>query len=102
MSLVTPSYVGDLERFALLCESIDRYLTSYERHYVLVHDDEMQHFAKFKSNKRTIIPSSKLLPTWLRSAPSVLSHNGYRVWCSLRQGRSMAGMFNKFSRSLRV
>ncbi len=47
VSLITPSYWRDFERCALLCESIDRYVTSFARHYLVVADDDVRLFAKF-------------------------------------------------------
>jgi hypothetical protein len=36
MCLVTPTYWRDLELCELLCESIDRYVTSFEKHFLIV------------------------------------------------------------------
>ena len=38
VALLTASYAKDIERFSLLSESIDTWLTGYTRHYVLVND----------------------------------------------------------------
>jgi hypothetical protein len=84
IALITPSHVKDIDRFALLCESIDKHVTGYDCHYVLVNDSDMSAFAPFASGTRIILPSSDFLPKWLRLLPSYLSRNGRRVWWSFR------------------
>lgn len=84
VSLITPSYVGDFERFSLLCDSIDRRVSGYERHYVIVSDDDMSMFRPFVSERRIVLPSSRLIPRWLRLAPGVRLANGRKIWWSLR------------------
>ena len=84
VALVTPSYCGDFERFSLLCDSIDRRVAGYERHYVIVSDDELPLFQAFNSKRRIVLPSSRLLPRWLRLAPRVRLRNGRKVWWSFR------------------
>jgi hypothetical protein len=84
IALVTPTYRGDLEQFELLCQSIDLRLTGYERHYVIVNDDDMPLFAKFATGKRIVLPCSRFLPRWLRLVPPFLLRNGRRVWWSFR------------------
>jgi hypothetical protein len=83
VALLTPSHAKDLERFSLLCESIDACLTGYTRHYVIVNDDDVELFAKFASDKRVIIPVSRYLPKWLWAVPAALSRGRRRVWLSL-------------------
>ena len=83
VALLTPSHSKDLERFALLCESIDAYLTGYTKHYVVVNDDDVPLFAKFGSEKRVIVPVSHYLPKWLWAVPAALSWSRRRVWVSL-------------------
>ena len=72
VALVTPSHRNDIERFALLCESIDRHVRGYEKHYVIVNDDDVPLFARFISHRRIVVPCSQLLPRWLKLIPSVL------------------------------
>ncbi len=84
IALVTPSHSKDIERFALLCESIDRLVHSYERHYAIVNDDDVPAFAKFARPSRIIVPSSWLLPRWLKPVPSLVLRNGRRLWWSFR------------------
>jgi hypothetical protein len=83
VALVTPSHRNDIERFALLCESIEQHLTGYERHYVIVNDDDVPLFAQFSRHHRVVVPCSQLLPWWLKLIPSV-QRKGRRVWWSFR------------------
>lgn len=86
VALITPTFRGDLERFELLCESIDRFATGYERHYVIVNDDDLPFFARFESSHRIILPGSRFLPPWLWSLPSFVLRKGRRTWWSFRSG----------------
>ncbi len=83
VALLTASYAKDIERFSLLSESIDTWLTGYTRHYVLVNDEDVPLFARFQSEKRVIIPASQFLPKWLWALPSFLQRGSRRVWLSL-------------------
>jgi hypothetical protein len=86
VALMTPTYRGDLERFELLCESIDRFVSGYERHYVIINDDDLPFFARFENSRRTVLPSSRFLPPWLRALPPFVSRKGRRTWWSFRSG----------------
>ena len=83
VALLTASYAKDLDRFALLAESIDKWLTGFTFHYVIVNDEDVPLFARFASDKRVIIPVSRYLPRWLFAAPSFLQRGNRRVWLSL-------------------
>jgi hypothetical protein len=63
--LVTPSYAADFERCRLLCDSIDRYVTGYASHYIIVDDKDVVLFQRLASNRRLIFPLSKFIPIWL-------------------------------------
>ncbi len=84
VALITPSYRGDIERFSSLCDSIDRCVTGYDRHYVIVSDDDAPLFRPFGGERRIVLPSSRFLPRWLRLAPWVRRPNGRKIWWSLR------------------
>jgi hypothetical protein len=82
IAVITTTHRGDLERFALLAESMDRRLTGYELHYVIVDDDDLPLFTKFAGPRRTVLPVSRFMPRWLRPAPSFLLRKGRRMWWS--------------------
>jgi hypothetical protein len=84
VGLVTPTYGRDLERCALLCESVDRYVTSFTKHYLIVVDDELPLFAAFNSARRQVLPLSQLLPSWLKPLPRFVRRKHRRYWWSLR------------------
>jgi hypothetical protein len=86
VALVTPSYRNDFDRCALLCESIDRHVAGHASHYVIVQDDDLPLFQRFNKGSRIVLPSSRLLPGWLRPAPLFVVKNGRRVWWSFRAG----------------
>ncbi|MDF0515674.1 DUF6492 family protein [Bradyrhizobium yuanmingense] len=83
VALLTASYAKDIERFSLLSESIDTWLSGYTRHYVLVNDEDVPLFARFSSDKRVIVPASRYLPKWLFALPPALQLGSRRVWLSL-------------------
>jgi len=84
ISLVTPVSQRDLELCALQCESVDRYLSCYVKHHLIVPDDEVPLFDRFNAARRVVVPASQLLPAWLRPMPRMLQHRGQRYWWSLR------------------
>ncbi|OAF15571.1 hypothetical protein AYJ54_40135 [Bradyrhizobium centrolobii] len=83
VALLTASYAKDIDRFSLLSESIDTWVTGYTRHYVLVNDEDVPLFERFGSDKRVIVPASRYLPKWLWALPPVLQLSNRRVWLSL-------------------
>ena len=83
VALLTPSHSKDRERFALLCDSIDACLTGYAKHYVIVNDDDVPLFEKYRSEKRVVIPVSRYLPKWLWPVPAALLRSRRRIWVSL-------------------
>lgn len=84
VALLTASYAKDIERFSLLSESIDTWLTGYTRHYVLVNDEDVPLFERFASDKRVVVPASRYLPKWLFALPPALQFiSSRRVWLSL-------------------
>lgn len=83
VSLITPTYRGDFERSVLLFESVDRFVTSFERHYVIVSDEDFAMFERFHGGRRVVMRASALLPTWLHEIP-LLRWRRRRYWWSLR------------------
>ena len=62
VALLTPTYGRDLELCRLLCESVDRHVTSFSKHYLLVPDADLSLFSHFESERREVIPASRFLP----------------------------------------
>lgn len=69
VALLTPTHRADIERFDLLCESIDRRVSGYDRHYVIVNDEDMSLFGRYGTERRVVQPASKFLPAWLWAMP---------------------------------
>jgi hypothetical protein len=83
VALLTPSHAKDFERCALLCRSIDAYVTGHTTHYVIVNDEDVRLFQKLQSKQRVIVPASRYLPKWLWAVPPALQLGQRRVWVSL-------------------
>ena len=84
VALLTPTYGRDLELCTLLCESVDRHVTSYAKHYLLVPDCDMPLFAHLASERRIVLPASTFLPDWLRPLPRIVQRKRRQFWWSLR------------------
>jgi hypothetical protein len=84
VALLTPTYGRDLELCTLLCESVDRHVTSFSKHYLLVPDSDLPLFAHFESERREVIPASRFLPDWLRPLPRVIQRKRRQYWWSFR------------------
>jgi Family of unknown function (DUF6492) len=84
VALLTPTYGRDLELCTLLCESVDRHVTSFSKHYLLVPDCDLPLFSHFESERRSVLAASKFLPEWLRPLPRVVQRKRRQYWWSLR------------------
>jgi Family of unknown function (DUF6492) len=84
VALLTPTYGRDLELCVLLCESVDRHVGSFSKHYLLVPDCDLPLFARFESAHRTVLPASGFLPPWLRPLPYIFQRKRRQYWWSLR------------------
>ncbi len=82
-AIATPSYAGDIERCRLLCASIDRFVSGHAMHYILVEDGDVALFRPLEGPRRTVLPESALLPSWLKARPDPFSLGKRRVWTSL-------------------
>lgn len=84
VALLTPTYRRDLELCTLLCESVDRHVTSFSKHYLLVPDSDYELFSKLGSERRVVVPASAFLPKWLRPMPRIIQRKRRQFWWSLR------------------
>ncbi|MCV0352133.1 MAG: DUF6492 family protein [Nitratireductor sp.] len=83
-AIVTPSYAGDFERCRLLCESMDRYVTGYTRHYLLVASHDVELFRALETDRRVVVDERDLLPSWLHAVRDPTSLFRRHVWLSTR------------------
>ena len=84
VALLTPTYGRDLELCTLLCESVDRHVTSFSKHYLLVPDCDVELFSHLESDRRTVLAASQFLPNWLRPLPRMVQRKRRQYWWSLR------------------
>jgi hypothetical protein len=79
-AFVTSSYAGDVERFALLCETMDRFASGWTRHLVLVASKDVALFRQFSGPKREIVDEADILPRWLKRFPDPISRGRRDIW----------------------
>ncbi|MES2194645.1 MAG: DUF6492 family protein [Pseudomonadota bacterium] len=84
VALLTPTYGRDLALCALLCESVDRHVKSFSKHYLLVPDCDLSLFSHFESEHRVVLPASHFLPAWLRPLPRIVQRKRRQFWWSFR------------------
>jgi hypothetical protein len=63
---------------------VDAHVTGFSKHYIIVADDCLRLFADFAGPRRVIIPTSQLLPRWLKNAPRFIQRKNRRYWWSFR------------------
>lgn len=81
-AVMTASYVGDFDRCALLCESLDRFMQGQWHHYLLVEPRDVAIFKPLEGPRRTVISEADLFPRWLRSFPDPTAFGRRRLWLS--------------------
>jgi hypothetical protein len=84
VALLTPTYGRDLDLCTLLCESVDRHVGAFSKHYLLVPDCDLPLFSRFESERRSVLPASVFLPKWLRPLPRFVQRNRRQYWWSFR------------------
>jgi hypothetical protein len=87
LAILTPSYAADFDRCRLLCESLDAMGDGRGRHYILVADHDYAQFKVLEGARRSVIPDSALLPSWLKPIRRPFDGQRRHVWIStdLRQ-----------------
>lgn len=83
-AIVTASYAPDFERCRALCQSMDRHVTGYTVHYLLVESADVALFKALEGPKRRVVDERELLPRWLRAYPDPFSLGRRRIWLSLK------------------
>jgi hypothetical protein len=84
VALLTSTYGRDLELCTLLCDSVDRHVSSFSKHVLLVPDSDLPLFAHLQSERRSVIPASTYLPKWLWPLPGIVQRKRRQFWWSLR------------------
>lgn len=83
-AIVTASFAPDLERCRLLCETMDRHVTGFSKHYILVESADVGLFKQLEGPNRIIVDEMDLFPKWIRAYPDPLHLFRRRIWLSLR------------------
>jgi hypothetical protein len=78
-ALVTPSFRLDFERCALLVESVDRWVHSSVRHYIIVDRRDVPLFKPLVSRRTELLVVEDIVPRWLVRVPGVR-----RFWLSFK------------------
>lgn len=81
-AVMTASYVGDFDRCALLCDSLDRFMQGQWHHYLLVEPRDVAIFKPLEGSRRTVVSEADLFPRWLRSFPDPTAFGRRRLWLS--------------------
>jgi hypothetical protein len=69
ISIITPSYAPDFERCKLLCKSIDKYVSNFKKHIIIVDRSDYQLFSSLKNATTEIIIKEDILPAWIYKMP---------------------------------
>ncbi|NTY61055.1 DUF6492 family protein [Mycolicibacterium sphagni] len=78
-ALVTPSFRLDVDRCALLVESVERWAAPYLQHYLVVDRRDVPMFKPFESARTRILIVEDIVPNWLVRIPGVR-----RFWFSFQ------------------
>ncbi len=79
-SIITPSYSADFDRCQLLCDTMDRFVTNLDHHYILVDATDVAKFRPLQSARRTVVDERDILPKWLHAFNDPLSLFRKRIW----------------------
>jgi hypothetical protein len=83
-AIITASFAPDFERCRLLCETMDKHVTGFSKHYILVEHNDVGLFKQLEGPKRVIVDEMDLFPKWIRAYPDPLYLFRRRIWLSLK------------------
>jgi hypothetical protein len=85
-SVITPSYIGDLQRCNLLCESMDVFLQGPWHHYVIVDRRELHLFSHLSGPRRTVLIEQDILPREIKYLGRLPFGRKLKLWWSWKTG----------------
>ncbi len=83
-AIVTASFAPDFERCRLLCETVDKHVSGFSTHYILVEHNDVALFRQLEGPRRQVIDEMDLFPKWIRAYPDPFYLGRRRIWLSLR------------------
>lgn len=78
VSIITPSFHRDLEACRLLCETLDRHVTGFTDHYIVVTSDDLPLFAPLAGPHRHVVTEREVLEVKLYTIPFLWKGRRYR------------------------
>lgn len=69
--LVTPSYAPDFERCQFLCSTVDKFIPSSTKHYIIVDRKDLSIFQSLQNNRTEILVVEEVIPGWIKKIPFV-------------------------------
>jgi Family of unknown function (DUF6492) len=85
-AVVTPSYIGDLQRCNLLCESMEAFLHGAWHHYVIVDRRELHLFSHLNGPRRTVLVEQEILPREIKYLGRLPFGRKLKLWWSRQTG----------------
>lgn len=78
VSIITPSFHRDFEACRLLCETLDRYVTGFADHYIVVSEADFPLFSGLAGARRHVVVEADVLPMRLHAIPLKWKGRHYR------------------------
>jgi hypothetical protein len=78
-AIVTPSYWMDLDRCAMLVESVERWVAPDIKHYLVIANRDLKLFRPLVTARTEIVVVEDIIPRWLFRVPGLR-----RFWISLK------------------
>ncbi|MEQ8966746.1 MAG: DUF6492 family protein [Azospirillaceae bacterium] len=84
LAFLTPSFYGDFERCAFLCESLSKFVVDDFIHYLVVDRSDVSLFRDLESPTTRVIAKEDILPSWIIKVRIPLPKKGRNVRLSLK------------------
>lgn len=84
-AFITPSYAPDFQRCKLLCWSIKNFVSSLNKHYIIVDKKDLNLFQELADSNTEILTKEEIIPTWIKRFPFADRKN---IWLNLKGYKS--------------